>query len=189
MSSIITLIWKHCHDEWLNRNTILHGNTLQTRNQARLHQARLHQAQFRIRALYDLRQLCSPHARTHWYYPSLEVHIAREPGHRQLEQWFCLNEARILSQTANRQHHLRIGQRSIDEYSPTSYRHYLYDFERFCFPLILTAPITREQGWVVSNGTCARRRRYLILMISFLSCTDGWYTRSYYMLWIQRSVL
>jgi hypothetical protein len=108
LGSIIKLIWKHCHDEWLNRNTILHGNTLQTRNQARLHQV-----QYRIRSLYDLRHLCSLHARTHWYYPSLEVHFARDSDPRQLEHWLAINEGRILSYATNRQNHLR-----IDEYFP-----------------------------------------------------------------------
>jgi hypothetical protein len=34
-------------------------------------------------------------------------HFAREPDPRQLEHWISVNEARILSQAANRQHHLQ----------------------------------------------------------------------------------
>ena len=41
VSHIITLIWSHCHDEWLCRNQALHGKDLQTRNFARATKAQL----------------------------------------------------------------------------------------------------------------------------------------------------
>jgi hypothetical protein len=46
------LHWTHCHDEWLNRNSVLNGTTQQA-----LIQARLDDAQFRILVLYNLRHL------------------------------------------------------------------------------------------------------------------------------------
>jgi hypothetical protein len=53
-SRIITLIWTHCHNAWLDRNQALHGRDQKTKRHARLHRA-----QFRIRSLYDLRNQCS----------------------------------------------------------------------------------------------------------------------------------
>jgi hypothetical protein len=51
-----------------------------------------------------------------------------------LEHWISVNEARILSQAANRQQHFRKGQRSIDEYSPPPYPNLLsFLHERICF--------------------------------------------------------
>ena len=49
-SRIINLIWNHCYDAWITRNQALHGHDQQTRQTARLHQA-----QYRIRALYGVR--------------------------------------------------------------------------------------------------------------------------------------
>jgi hypothetical protein len=47
--------------------------------------ARPEHTYFRIRALYDLRHLCSPHGRTHRFYPSMDVHFDREPDPRHLQ--------------------------------------------------------------------------------------------------------
>jgi hypothetical protein len=113
LSAIIKLIWTHCRDEWLVRNAVLHGNTQQSK-----HQARLHRAQFRIRSLYELRRLCSPITRARWFYPTVEIHFDREKTPHQLENWISLNEARIHTQAAYRQLHQRTGQRSIHDYFP-----------------------------------------------------------------------
>jgi hypothetical protein len=127
------LISTHCHDEWLNRNTILHVNTLQTRNPGPYPSSPVPHS-FPVRTTSSMLSTCS---NTLVLPIPLEVHFAREPDPRQLEDWISVNEARILSQAANRQHHLRVSQRSIDQTSPhhiTSCRHYLHDFERFVPP-------------------------------------------------------
>jgi hypothetical protein len=70
-----------------------------------------------------------------------EVHSARESDPRQLEHWLAINEVHILSQAANRQHHLRIGQRSIDEYSPLPPQsHILSSSLHLSFRAILVSP-------------------------------------------------
>jgi hypothetical protein len=113
LSSIIKLIWTHCHDEWLTRNAALHGLDKSTRSQASFVRAK-----FRIRALYDLRQQCSPYAQRHWFYTTPDIHFAKEPDLRRLENWISLNEARILSQVTFRQQNLQFGQHTIDDYFP-----------------------------------------------------------------------
>jgi hypothetical protein len=110
-SRIISLIWTHCHNVWLDRNQALHGHNQQTK-----HLARLHRVQFRIRALYDLRNQCSQCVCYCWIYPSIEDHFSRVPDPTQLEDWLALNEARILRHVASRLHTLHIGQQHITDY-------------------------------------------------------------------------
>jgi hypothetical protein len=86
-SQIITLIWSHCHDEWLCRNQALHGKDMKTRQLARATKA-----QFKIRSLYDIRSQCSPYVQSHWYYGSPEEHFERETSTTNLENWIAAYE-------------------------------------------------------------------------------------------------
>jgi hypothetical protein len=110
-SRIITHIWTHCHNAWLDRNQALHGHNQQTK-----HLARLHLAQFRIRSLYDLRNQCSQFVCNCWFYPPIENHFSQVPDPTQLENWLALKEARILRHVASRRHTLHTSQQHITEY-------------------------------------------------------------------------
>jgi hypothetical protein len=88
---------KHYYKARIDRNEALHGPTLQTKNLARCHRA-----QYRLRALYDPRHLCS-----------LDEHLSREQDPIKLENWRAVDEARTLSHVAHRHTHHRTGQQHI----------------------------------------------------------------------------
>jgi len=110
-SAIITVIWTHCQDEWKHRNNALHGHDQETQRQARLDKARR-----RIRALYQFKHQCFPHAQTHWFYPTPETHFSRESTPHRLENWLAAYEDRIHQQVQSNQSNRQQGQRIIDDY-------------------------------------------------------------------------
>jgi hypothetical protein len=110
-SQIITLIWSHCHDEWLCRNQALHGKDMKTRQLARATKA-----QFKIRFLYDIRSQCSPYVQSHWYYGSPEEHFERETSTTNLENWIAAYETRIITHILHFKNQRHRGQRTITDF-------------------------------------------------------------------------
>ena len=156
-SRIIHLIWTHCYDEWIVRNQALHGHNDQTRQLARLHQA-----QYRIRAMYELRNKCSQYVRDKWFYSSPEEHFqhARTPCH--LENWLAVNEAQILAHITHHQKHRRTGQRDITDFFPPINLHNAANFppppsDTPRSDSLTNAPLTSEPGGFADDGLRARR--------------------------------
>lgn len=155
-SRIITLIWNHCYDAWITRNQALHGHDQQTRQIARLHQA-----QYRIRALYGIKNKCSRFAQSHWFYSSPEEHFRQAPSPSHLENWIAVNEARILTHVHHHQNHHRTGQRSITDFltpivqSPPTIPQ--PPSTTTMSDRITNAPLTREPGGFADDGLRARR--------------------------------
>jgi len=119
LRSFIHIIWSHCHEEWIARNNALHGQDNTTKRQARLEKAK-----YRIRALYQFKQHCTPYQKSRWFYPSPEIHFERETKPSQLENWIAINESRIFKQ---HQHHKSLhqqGQYAIyDLFRPQQHPH------------------------------------------------------------------
>jgi hypothetical protein len=155
-SRIITLIWNHCYDAWITRNQALHGHDQQTRQIARLHQA-----QYRIRALYGIKNKCSRFAQSHWFYSSPEEHFRQAPSPSHLENWIAVNESRILTHVHHHQTQHRTGQRSITDFltpnvqpPPTTPQP---PSTTTMSDIITNAPLTREPGGFADDGLRARR--------------------------------
>ena len=155
-SRIINLIWNHCHDAWITRNQTLHGHDQQTRQTARLHQA-----QYRIRALYGVRNQCSRFARDRWFYSSPEEHFQRVTCASHLENWLAVNEVRILTHVTHHQNQNRTGQRSITDFlTPIVHPPPTFPQPPSATTLsdrITNAPLTREPGGFADDGLRARR--------------------------------
>ena len=155
-SRIIILIWNHCYDAWITRNQALHGHDQQTRQIARLHQA-----QYRIRALYGIKNKCSRFAQSQWFYSSPEEHFRSVQSPSHLENWLAVNEVRIITHVTHHQNQNRTGQRNITDFlTPT--------VQTAPTPLqppsvttmsasIANAPLTREPGRFADDGLRARR--------------------------------
>jgi hypothetical protein len=88
VSRIISLIWNHHFKAWIDRSQALHGHNQQFENLSWRHRA-----QFRIRFLFDRRNLFSRFICNWWPY-----HLSRVPDPTHLKNWLALNEARIIEQ-------------------------------------------------------------------------------------------
>jgi hypothetical protein len=78
---LISLLWKHQHNNWTERNQTLHGI-----DATQQEQAKRAQAQREITLIYTLRTRTLPCDRF-MFYPSIQEHFDKEPSSRQLRQW------------------------------------------------------------------------------------------------------
>lgn len=87
---IVLVLWKHIHQNWLDRNNDLHGADHATREAVLVAQA-----QAEILELYGQRHLVLPRGRD-LFYPSLAHHFTAEPTSRGLRQWLLTYKSLIL---------------------------------------------------------------------------------------------
>ena len=92
-SSIIKLIWKHCHQQWLVRNEARHGRDEESKTAARLAVARR-----RIEHLYTLKHYCFESEQRTWFYTTATEHFQREPRIHQQEQWLVTVTPMVMAQ-------------------------------------------------------------------------------------------
>ena len=111
VSGIIRVIWRHCHQQWLQRNGDRHGRDEATRQIARLAATRR-----RLEYLYNLRDRCFPQEQHRWFHPSLEAHIIREPSAKEQEDWIATHEPMIVRRVKDSREHASAGLRTIHEF-------------------------------------------------------------------------
>ena len=92
-SSIIKMIWKHCHQQWLVRNEARHGRDEESKTAARLAVARR-----RIEHLYTLKHYCFESEQRTWFYTTATEHFQREPRIHQQEQWLVTVTPMVMAQ-------------------------------------------------------------------------------------------
>jgi hypothetical protein len=111
-STLIKLVWKHCHDAWKTRNEDKHGANVASRASAKLENLRS-----RIRALYTRKSDCFPSVQNKWFYPDADTHFEKQPRPHQLSKWLATYEPMIITHTKRRSANQQAGQRHlIDDY-------------------------------------------------------------------------
>ena len=114
LSSIINIIWTHCHLLWEARNKDKHGHDTEAEKQKIQEQV-----QRRMTVLYELKSRCFPTDQRKWFHPTLATHVTREPKLKQQQQWLTTYEPMIRRTILDRnnitnRHHMH----TIDEYFP-----------------------------------------------------------------------
>jgi hypothetical protein len=65
-----------------------------------------------------MRQECTAYAQRHYFYPTLEAHLAREPRIQDQEAWIATYAPMIHASRRQRQLNRRLGYTQIDDYFP-----------------------------------------------------------------------